>query len=95
MRLLIYYKQKKKNLNEDINFLNKIISTIFLGGILIFSMGYFLEGIEWQIALLRPILWVLPLTIASLFAFFLQIPMGFLIFLLGGFITKHYFNPKL
>lgn len=91
----LFQKEEEENLSEDINFLNKTTGIIVFGGVLIFLMGYFLEGIAWQIALLRPILWILPLTIASLFAFFLQIPIGFLIFRLGDFINKHYFNPKL
>ena len=40
-------KEKKENLSEDINFLNKTTDTIVFGGFLIFLMGYFLEGVGW------------------------------------------------
>lgn len=85
----ITLETKGKIDTEDITKLTALFGFISFGVVAISLAGYFLEGLEWQVILLRNILWVLPLTLATMFAFFLSVPLSSAMFFIVGLIVKN------
>jgi hypothetical protein len=74
---------------EDITKLAMLFGFMFFTVVVTALSGYFFESVDWKVALLETILWVLPLTLATMFAFFLSIPLGSAIFFIAGLIVEN------